>query len=179
MPTGWIKLLRGIGWAAVAGLLLPGPPALAEDGEDSFSGSVEVLYRNVSQDGSTEKYDEDFDGLDSGGRLANLSVNWLSDESGLLDYARLNVNGLGGDPYEWSTFRLGQKDSYELSISHTKQSGSTAVYRNQHDRLTFCAPFLSPLHQFTRIDAELFKQLDVAQHQPAPVDDSRHTLAGP
>ncbi len=117
-----VKLRRThrLGLIALAGLLLASLPALAAD-DDKLSGSVELIYRSVSQDGSSQKYDEDFDGLSSGGRISNLSLNWLGDESDVVDYARLNVQGLGGDPYESQWFRMGQKDSYEFSFKRTKQ----------------------------------------------------------
>ena len=102
---------------ALIGLLLFVTPALAqEDGEGGFTGSVELLYRNVSQDGSTEKYDEDFDGLDSGTRLGSLSLNWTSSESNVLDYARLDATGLGGDPYERTSFRIDFDDALAFRI---------------------------------------------------------------
>ena len=64
MATRSIVLLRwAAGCAALAGLLLPGLPAAAEDDGDNLEASVDVLYRNVSQAGSFRKYNEDFDAL--------------------------------------------------------------------------------------------------------------------
>jgi hypothetical protein len=104
-------------------LLLPWPtPLAAEDKDSDLEGVVELLYRSVNVDGSQRKYDEDFDGLSSGARLGNLSLNWLNESSNLIDYARLDANGLGGEPYERAWLRVGRKDAYELSINTTKQS---------------------------------------------------------
>ena len=99
------------------------PQVLAEDdGGPDIEGSVEVLYRNVSQDGSARKYDEDFDGLDSGLRLSGLELDWYGIDSSMIDFLRLDASGLGGDPYERSSLRMGRKDLYDLRITNSKQS---------------------------------------------------------
>ncbi|HXI01978.1 MAG TPA: hypothetical protein VNI57_02270 [Candidatus Saccharimonadales bacterium] len=100
-------------------LLLAGfaPAALA-----NVEGSAELLYRNVSVDGSTAKYNEDFNGLNSGMRIGNLDLDWTNPDLKLADYARLTMTGMGGDPYEASTLKLGRADVYDLTFSHRKQA---------------------------------------------------------
>lgn len=98
------------------------PCALAEEPEgSSFEGRVELVYRSVSVDGSERKYDEDFDGLSSGTRLGELFLDWTELDSTFADYARLEVQGLGGDPYERTALRVGRQDVYKLSVTQTKQ----------------------------------------------------------
>ncbi|ANM29118.1 hypothetical protein ABI59_05165 [Acidobacteria bacterium Mor1] len=114
--------LRAFSSVAIAlFLLVPSFPVQAEEKDPELTGSVEVLYRSVSQDGSRNKYEEDFDGLESGGRLSNLSLDWISDGDQALDYASLELNHLGGDPYERSSFRLGRRNVFDLKIKHTSQ----------------------------------------------------------
>jgi len=108
-------------YIALSALLLSVVPALAEDGKGGLEGSVELLYRDVDIEGESRKYDEDYDGLDSGVRLGSLSANWLQPASGKLDYARLDMSGLGGDPYESTKLRLGRKDKFDLSFNYTKR----------------------------------------------------------
>jgi predicted CXXCH cytochrome family protein len=109
------------GCIALIMLLLVSIPVVAEEDEKGLTGSVEVLYRNVNQNGSTAKFNEDFDGLSTGGRLGSLSLNWVDEDSELVDYARLDAYGLGGDPFERIYGRIGSKDRYELRIDYTKQ----------------------------------------------------------
>jgi hypothetical protein len=106
----------------VCALLLFSLAAASEENENELEGSVELIYRDVSVDGSSRKYAEDFDDLDSGARLGSLSLHWLPGGSNLLDYVDLSASGLGGDPFERTSLRLGRKDSYELSVNHMKQS---------------------------------------------------------
>jgi hypothetical protein len=109
-----------LGVALALAFSLAAIPVLGEDGgEDKVTGSVEILYRNVSQNGSDEKYDEDID-LESGVRLGALELDWNDSGGSLVDYARLELNGLGGDPEEYSRLKLGRKDAYDLTIRHTK-----------------------------------------------------------
>ena len=105
-------------------VLIAASPLMAEDdkGELDLEGSVELLYRNVTQDGSTRKYEEDFDDLESGIRLSSVELDWNSINSSMIDFLRLDAGGLGGDPYERTALRLGRKDWYDLKISRTKQS---------------------------------------------------------
>lgn len=103
-------------------LALVAAPALAEDGDGGFEGSVEVVHRNVSVDGSQNKYYEDFDGLDSGARLSSLSLQWTDIDASGIDYAWIDASGLGGDPYERTHIRLGQTDTWEVRLTNRKQS---------------------------------------------------------
>ncbi len=100
--------------------LLIASPILAEDG--GTEGEVELLYRSVSIDGSPEKFDEDFDGIESGTRLGRLFLNWLDTDSARLDYATLDLYGLGGEPFESSSLKIGRKDAFDLRLSHRRQS---------------------------------------------------------
>ena len=47
-------------------------PAMADEGDGALEGEVDIAYRNVSIDGSERKYDEDYDGLESGFFLGSL-----------------------------------------------------------------------------------------------------------
>lgn len=110
----------------IGGLLLAGPvlaiPAVAqEDGDDDFQGAVELLYRDVSVDGSSRKYEEDFDGLDSGMRLSRFWANWRNIDSKVVDFLRLEASGLGGDPHERVDFRVGRRDFYDLTVKSWRQ----------------------------------------------------------
>ena len=61
-------------WAATLALCVLAFPAFAAEDDRDLQGTVEVTFRNVSRDGSTARYDEDFDGLDSGMRLSRLDL---------------------------------------------------------------------------------------------------------
>ena len=115
------RLARPLGVAAVA-LLIAAPPVIGEDdGNDAFNGQLELLYRTVSLDGSREKYDYDFAGLDGGTRLGSTFMEWRNAASDYVDYARVDLLGLGGEPFESAGFTMGRKDSYKLGFTHTKQ----------------------------------------------------------
>lgn len=96
--------------------------AQEEEAEKTFSGTVELLYRSVDTNGSQNKFDEDFNGLQDGARLGQVTLDWRSVDSKVLDHARLDLLGLGGEPYESASFRMGRKDVYDLRISQRKQS---------------------------------------------------------
>ncbi len=101
------------------GLLVLAHPTAQAEGE--FDGQVELLYRSVNVDGSSSKYEEDFNGLDSGVRLGQFQMNWQDVGSSFLDYARLNFTGLGGEPFEYSSLAIGRKDVYDLRFTSRKQ----------------------------------------------------------
>ncbi len=103
------------------GLLLFAGATQAEDESGDLRGSAEILYRNVSKDGSLGKYNEDFDGLDSGFRVGNVTLDWTDLDTGLADHARLSLIGLGGDPYEAGSLRIGRQDVYDLKFGYRKQ----------------------------------------------------------
>ena len=42
-------------------------------------------------------------------------------DSDYIDYARVDLLGLGGEPFENASLKMGRKDSYKLSFTHTKQ----------------------------------------------------------
>jgi hypothetical protein len=107
--------------AAVTTLCLIVAPALADDNKKDLQGSVEVTFRDVSQNGSTDRYNEDFDGLDSGVRLSHLDLGWFDIDSSLVDYLNVEASGLGGDPHERATVRMGRKDIYDLRLSYRSQ----------------------------------------------------------
>jgi len=103
---------------AILAVVLPG---LADDHDKKLSGSVELLYRNVDVNGNDNKYDEDFDGAGSGVRLGSFSANWFDEDNGRFDYARLDLFGLGGDPYQRSSLEVGSRDKWDLAVSHWQQ----------------------------------------------------------
>lgn len=108
--------------AMLAAFLVAYPVAAGDgDGESDLQGSVEILVRDVSQDGSVQRYEDDFDGLDSGVRLSRLELDWDDLHTGVIDWFRLEAGGFGGDPYEHATFRTGLADVYDLEIRHRKQ----------------------------------------------------------
>jgi hypothetical protein len=115
-------------------ITVPVAPALAAEGEKDIEGTVEVLYRNVSQDGSIQKYNEDFDGLDSGAQLSNLEFDWNNIDSSMIDFIRLDARGLGSDEYERYSLRMGRKDWYDLRIGHTKQSSLYNLFAVETDQ---------------------------------------------
>ena len=114
-------MTRRIASIAVAAFVVCCLPLQAEEQRGTLEGEISLAYRNVNVDGSDRKYDEDFDGLESGTFIESFSANWLSAGDGMADYARLDVTGLGGEPFEGTWLRVGRKDSYELSFNHTKQ----------------------------------------------------------
>jgi hypothetical protein len=93
----------------------------AEAGGD-VEGSVEVGYRSVRQDGSSRKYDEDFDGIDTGAFLHQLSVRFGELDAGVADFVRVDANGLGDRPSQRVAFGMGKKDVYDLTLSHRRHT---------------------------------------------------------
>ena len=96
-------------------------PTLAAEKDRNLEGNVEITVRDVNQDGSHDRYNEDFDGLDSGVRLSHLDLNWFGIDSKLVDYLRIEADGLGGDPYERTMVRFGRSDSYDLRLTYRSQ----------------------------------------------------------
>ncbi len=111
---------RTIGAAGLA-LCLVAAPTFAADENRDLRGTVEVTFRDVSQDGSPDRYNEDFDGLDSGTRLSHLDLGWSGIESSFADYLRVEAEGLGGDPYERAMVQVGRRDVYDLSLTYRSQ----------------------------------------------------------
>jgi len=107
--------------AALLALVVVAAPALADDDERDLQGSVEITYRDVNQDGSQARYDEDFDSLDSGLRLSHVDLGWFGIESSLADYLRVEADGLGGDPYQRTTVRVGRQNVYDLKLGYRSQ----------------------------------------------------------
>ncbi len=95
-------------------------PVGAEE-EKKVEGSVEVLYRSVDVSGSERKYDEDFDGLDSGFAIGSLELNLNDTSTEWIDYARFSAVGIGTDPRQHASFRLGRKDAYQFEFRYLKQ----------------------------------------------------------
>jgi hypothetical protein len=100
----------------------------------SLQGWVELLYRSVDVDGSSDKYNEDFDGLGDGMRVRNLGLIYDRSDGRLMDFARLDMRGLGGDPWESIDFRLGNAGFYEVSANWTKQSYIYNLFDGAPDR---------------------------------------------
>ena len=111
----WILVIGLVGLLGIV------PSFAADDEKDGLEGSVEIAYRNLSVDGSQQKFDEDYDGLSSGTFLSNLSLNWMQSDSNVLDFARIDLTGLGGEPYERAALRVGRKDVYDLRLTRWKQ----------------------------------------------------------
>jgi len=66
------------------------------------NGQVEVLYRTVNQDGNEDRYNEDFDGLDTGLRLGSLTTEWHAIDSGLLDRAQGSIIRRDGKRHKYN-----------------------------------------------------------------------------
>ena len=86
----------------VLGILALGASTLMAQSDEEetkgvFQGWAELLYRNVSVDGNQNKYGEDFDGLGDGVRIQNLDMIYDHADGKVLDHARLDMRGLGGD----------------------------------------------------------------------------------
>jgi hypothetical protein len=107
--------------ATLIALCLVAAPAWAADGERDLQGTVELTFRDVGQDGSRARYNEDFDDLDSGARLSHLDLEWFDLDSSFADYLRLEAEGLGGDPYERAALRFGRRDLYDLRLAYRNQ----------------------------------------------------------
>jgi len=87
--------------ALVLGLaVLFGPNASAEE-DGTFDGRLVIGYRNVDVSGQDNKYREDIN-LDEGPRLADLDFSLTPDGTlrDFVDRIQLNVNDLGGQPFE-------------------------------------------------------------------------------
>jgi hypothetical protein len=93
-------------------------PVVAQEEDGAvLEGYVDVLYRAINVNGSERKFNEDFDGLGDGARIGELSLNWSKLDLGMVDYFRIDLEGLGGDPYQRTSFRLGQQGGFELSYN--------------------------------------------------------------
>jgi hypothetical protein len=112
---------RTIGSTLLVLCFAAAPMALAADENEEFQGNVEITVRGLSQSGSDARYDEDFDGLDSGARLSNLDLEWFDLDSDFADYLSLDASGLGGDPYERAALKVGRRDVYDLRVSYRSQ----------------------------------------------------------
>ncbi len=96
-------------------------PTLATEGDSEFEGEVVLAYRHVGVDGSEAKYNEDYDGLETGAFLGRLELRWTGLVGDIADYLSLDAEGLGGEPYERTAFRMGRQDAYDLKVAHSTQ----------------------------------------------------------
>ena len=135
--------LPGVLLLVLAGLA---PAALAD-----VNGSAELLYRNVSVDGSMAKYNEDFNGLNSGMRIGNLDLDWTNPDLKIADYARLSMTGMGGDPYEATTLKLGRS---QINLKIFCLLSGLLLFQYHHHKfplLVFCLLLNQDLFQLYRL----------------------------
>ncbi len=93
---------------------------------DEWSGynivnSFETGYRLVDISGNQNKYRSD-ENLGNGIRLLSgfFGMNSKSGTAKYFDELLVNVNGLGGDPYESATLRLDKNRVYQYDLSWRK-----------------------------------------------------------
>ncbi|HMB54154.1 MAG TPA: hypothetical protein VKU40_12615 [Thermoanaerobaculia bacterium] len=100
---------------AAAALVVAAAPALAQDGDD-FSGEIRIGYRSVDTGGAETKYREDLN-LEDGPRLFRLAFDFHDDGSlgGLVDRVRLDVDHLGGDPFETLSLGVQKFDAFKFT----------------------------------------------------------------
>ena len=96
-------------------------PAVAAD-DDSFEGQFVIGYRFVDTDGAEGKYRQHF-GLEEGVRLFGLRFN-LQPESDFLDRLDLDLDHLGGDPYESLHFAARKYGAYRFELDRRKSNYS-------------------------------------------------------
>jgi hypothetical protein len=104
-------------------MLLPaGPvttPAYAQEDGASFQGRFVLGFRSVDVNGADRKYREDIN-LDDGPRLSQFDVLFEpeSDEvRALVDRVRLDIDDLGGDPFESLRLSFVKHGRYSLDYS--------------------------------------------------------------
>lgn len=110
-----LSALRRIGCACIvaAGVLAP---AAAEDG--SASGAVVLGWRFVDVDGAEGKYRQHIN-LDEGARVFAIDFDYRP-LSGFADLLELNVDSLGGEPYESVDFRMRKFGEYDFQFGRRK-----------------------------------------------------------
>lgn len=110
-------------FAATAGL---SGPALAETGHEEhgkLTGDFLAGYRFVSVNGSEELYRQHLN-LDSGPRLFNLDLEY-EPTAGIKKYCDilwLDIDNVGGDPYETVSFGFRKYGRYDLRFNHHTSS---------------------------------------------------------
>ncbi len=84
--------------------------------DDDLTGHLEAGFRNVSVDGDKNKYDEDVN-LQEGPRLFGAALDYRADSPiGFRpDLIELNLDNLGGDPYESASFEMRKFGAYRLA----------------------------------------------------------------
>ena len=82
---------------------------------DEVSGHLEPGFRNVSVDGHKDKYDEDVN-LQEGPRLFSAALDYRANGAvGLRpEQIEINLDSLGGDPYESARFEMRKYGAYHL-----------------------------------------------------------------
>lgn len=107
---------------AAALLLLGSLPAMAAEGTDSsFSGQFLIGFRSVDVNGAQTKFNEDIN-LDDGPRLFQLSFDFVPEEAlrTMVDRVQLDVNNLGGDPFETMRLSVRKFGSYNFRFDRRK-----------------------------------------------------------
>lgn len=103
------------------------------DGMPSLSGNIEAGFRSVDTDGSDNKFRQHYN-LDTGPRLFNFTLNGNYKTSSILDSFHLQMNNLGGDPYENYSLQVEKNKLYSFRASFRK---SDYFYNVANDPHTF------------------------------------------
>ncbi len=103
-------------------LCLAGGPAVVAAEDDTFDGQFVIGYRFVDTDGAEGKYRQHF-GLEEGVRLFGLRFN-LKPKSDFLDRLELDLDHLGGDPYESMHFAARKYGAYRFQLDRRKSNYS-------------------------------------------------------
>lgn len=95
--------------------LAPAPVAGQSGEETGFSGDILIGYRSVDVSGADRKFREDVN-LDDGPRLFDLTFRFFPQEGqdGFADRIELDMNNLGGDPFETLALTVEKRGSYDF-----------------------------------------------------------------
>ncbi len=107
--------------ALVLGLaVLFGPSASAEE-DGTFDGRLVIGYRDVNVNGEVNKYREDIN-LDDGPRLMELDLSLTPDGTlrNFVDRIQLNVNELGGEPFESIRLAVEKFGRFDFEYNRTE-----------------------------------------------------------
>ncbi len=117
-----MKLLQARNYVGIATvLLLAGTLVADEPNLTSFTGGFSIGVRSVDINGADNKYKEDFN-LDDGPRLFDFHFNLVPSgaDRKYADQIRLEVQNLGGDPFENIHFGIRKYGKYNLYYNRTK-----------------------------------------------------------
>lgn len=96
------------------------PPSMAQE-EGAFGGAFQIGFRSIDVNGNSDRYNQDIN-LEDGPRLFLLEVDYIPEDSmrKFADKVTIDLNNLGGDPFETLSLAVQKFGRYDLRYDRRK-----------------------------------------------------------